>query len=63
MEFEIKLVVFLDRPIIPLYIWNIEEIGGVLKEVKWALFARLLQNYGKHFKEGAILIGIDGRNS
>ena len=50
MEFKIKWVVFLDRPLIPLYIGNVEEIGGVLKEVKWAPVARLLGNYGKHFK-------------
>jgi hypothetical protein len=40
-----------DRPLIPLYIGNIEEIGGVLKEVKWAPVARELENYGKHIED------------
>jgi len=33
MEFEIKSVIILDRPLIPIYIGYVEKIRGLLRDV------------------------------
>jgi hypothetical protein len=54
MEFETKSVIILDRTLIPVYIGNVEEIRGLLREINWAPITRLLENYGKRFTEEEI---------
>jgi hypothetical protein len=55
MEFEVNSFIILDRPLIPVYIGNVEEIRGLLRDVNWAPITRLLESFGKRFNEEDIL--------